>query len=204
MFRRLCMICLALVTVVMMAGTCQAGTFQKLYEVRHLSDSLSSDQAWKKNFNTRNGDLKLQFRKLASESDDKRFHFTVKLGKEYVHKQHFPKVDGGYSFMVVKDTSTSRIFFVIQSMEHAYMYGYEENSKRFEVYIDSQNYLNRYNGCPKIAVLRSGDLVLAFEPLYANRVAYNQRYSFFWSERDLWFGYKDLGGGYGSVDRDSA
>lgn len=206
MFRKLWVFCLAVVTVVAMAamtGTCQAGTFQKLYEVRHVSDTLSSDQAWKKDFNTRNGEIKLQFRKVSGEGDDKRFHFTVKLGKDYIHKQHFPKVDGGYSIMVVKDTATSRIFFVVQSQEHAYMYGYEENSKRFEVYIDSQNYLNRYNGASKIAVLRDGSLVLAFEPLYANRVAYNQRYSFFWDQRGLWFGYKDLGSGYGPVDRES-
>ena len=184
-------------------SVCEAGGFQKLYEVRHVSDTLRSDGAWKKSFNTMNGEIKLQFRKVSSEGSDKRFHFTVKLGKNYVYKNHFPDVEGGYSIMVVKDTNTSRIFFVVQSMERAYMYGYEEKSKRFEIYIDSQNYLNRYNGCPRIAVLRNGDLVLAFEPAYANYVAHNQRYSFFWDQRSLWFAYKDLGGGFSSVDRDA-
>lgn len=203
MFRKLMLLWAVALVMVCMTNACEAGSFQKLYEVRHVSDSLSSNGAWKKSFNTMNGEIKLQFRKVSSEGSDKRFHFTVKLGKDYVYKNYFPDVDGGYSIMVVKDTTTSRIFYVVQSMERAFMYGYEEKSKRFEVYIDSQNYLNRYNGCPKIAVMRNGDLIMAFEPAYANSVAYNQRYSFFWDQRNLWFAYKDLGTGFGSVDRDS-
>lgn len=203
MFRKLFFAGILGLILLLEANACMAAAFQKLYESRHMSESLSSDQAWSKNFNTMDGEMKLQFRKLAAESDDKRFHFTVKRGKDYVYKQHFPRVEGGYSVMVIKDTSTSRLFYAIQSRDVAYLYGFESRTGKFEIYIDSKNYLNRNNGVPKIAVLRDGSLILAFEPLYTSSVAYNQRYSFNWDDRNMWFSYRDLGSGFNSVDYES-
>lgn len=185
------------------ANDCQAGTFQKLYEVHLSSATLGSDQAWSKNFNTMDGDLKLQFRRLAGEGDAKRFHLTVKLGKKYVFKKHFPEVEGGYYISVIKDTATSRMFYAVQSVDQAFLYGYEGETAKFETYIDSDNYLNKYNGDSIIAVTRSGDLILAFEPPYASRVSPNQRYSFFWDDNTIWFAYRDLGTGFGSIYNES-
>lgn len=185
------------------ANDCQAGTFQKLYEVHLSSATLGSDQAWSKNFNTMDGDLKLQFRRLAGEGDAKRFHLTVKLGKKYVFKKHFPEVEGGYYISVIKDTATSRMFYAVQSADQAFLYGYEGETAKFETYIDSDNYLNKYNGDSIIAVTRSGDLILAFEPPYASRVSPNQRYSFFWDDNTIWFAYRDLGTGFGSIYNES-
>ncbi|MBR4696450.1 MAG: hypothetical protein IKO94_10260, partial [Selenomonadaceae bacterium] len=124
-----------------------------------MTESLGTDEAWTKSFNTRDGELKFQMRKIAIESDDKRFNFIVKCGKDTVYKRHFPKVNGGYSFMAMKDTSNSRLFFVLQSKDEAYLYGYESINGKFEVYIDSQNYLNKYHGEPRIAVMKDGGLV---------------------------------------------
>ncbi|MCR5756694.1 MAG: hypothetical protein K6F95_02140 [Selenomonas sp.] len=203
MFRKLFSLMVMGIIMLLSVNACQAGTFQKLYEVRLSSANMSSDQAWKRTFNTMDGDLKVQFRRLAGEGDDKRFHLTVKLGKNYVFKKHFPEVEGGYSLMVIKDTSTSRMFYAVQSVDQAYLYGYEGETGKFETYIDSDNYLNKYNGDSVIAVTRSGNLILAFEPAYVSSVSPNQRYSFFWDDNTLWFAYRDLGTGYGSVYQES-
>ena len=203
MYRKFIFLTFALcLTLLLGASTCLAGSFQKLYEVQHVTDTLRSDTAWSKTFNTMNGEIKLQIRKLAGSSSEKRYHLVVKLDKEDVYKLHLPEVEGGYSVAVLKDTSTSRQFYVLQSKERAYLFGYEQSSKKFEIYVDSQNYLNRYNGIPTIAVLKNGDLVLAFEPAYASVNAPNYRYSFFWDNRNSWFSYKDLGTGYGPVQRE--
>lgn len=203
MLRRLFLGLLLGLLLLLTANDCQAGTFQKLYEVHLSSTTLGSDQAWSKNFNTMDGDLKLQFRRLAGEGDAKRFHLTVKLGKKYVFKKHFPEVEGGYYISVIKDTATSRMFYAVQSVDQAFLYGYEGETAKFETYIDSDNYLNKYNGDSIIAVTRSGDLILAFEPPYASRVSPNQRYSFFWDDNTIWFAYRDLGTGFGSIYNES-
>lgn len=203
MFRKLFSALVVGLIMLFAVNACQAGTFQKLYEVRLSSGKMGADEAWSRNFNTMDGDLKLQFRRLSGEGDAKRFHLTVKLGKKYVFKKHFPEVEGGYSIMVIKDTATSRMFYAVQSIDQAYLYGYEGETEKFETYIDSDNYLNKYNGDSIIAVTRSGDLILAFEPPYASRISPNQRYSFFWDDNTIWFAYRDLGTGYGSIYHES-
>lgn len=199
MFRKLFAALVLGLILLLPVNACQAGTFQKLYEVRLSTANMGSDQAWSRNFNTMDGDLKLQFRRLAGEGAEKRFHLTVKLGKKYVFKKHFPEVEGGYTIMVIKDTSTSRMFYAVQSIDQAYLYGYEGETEKFETYIDSDNYLNKYNGDSIIAVTRDGDLILAFEPAFGSRVAPNQRYEFWWDDGTIWFAYRDLGTGFGPI-----
>lgn len=202
MLRKMSFLSIMCLVLLLGANVCLAAAFQKLYEVQHVTDTLRSDTSWSKDFNTMNGEIKLQIRKLAGSSADKRYRFTAKLGKKEIYKLHLPEVEGGYSFATVKDTATSRQFYILQSRERAYLFGYEHMNQKFEVYVDSENYLNRYNGVPILAVLRNGDLVLAFEPAYASAVAPNQRYAFFWDKGTNWFSYRDLGTGYGSVLRE--
>ncbi len=182
------------------ASTCFASNFQKVFEDRNLTTRLGTDKAWVHKFNTPDGEMTFQIRNRANSTEEKRFHLLVKLGKDKVYEWYYPKLyQGGYTFTTIKDTTTSRLFFAIQSPNEAYIYGFDGMAGKFQTYVDSHNYRNNFNGSPKIAVLRDGSLVLAFEPYYGGSNAYNQRYYFSWNEYNRWFAYTDAGAGYSPV-----
>lgn len=182
------------------ANICSAGTFQIIYNAEHFSGNLDSDQAVDETFNTNDGKILLQLRRLANSSDEKRMHVIIKLEDKRIYDEYFPDVWGGYTFRAIKNTADSRQFYVIESRDRAFMIGYSPANKKMEVYIDSQNYYCEFSGSPKIVTTRGGDLVLAFENSDASLSA---RYIFSWDEQKQWFGYRSLGTYHYSINRDS-
>ena len=89
------------------------------------------------------------------------------------------------------------MFYVLQSIERACLFGYSPAKKQLEVYIDSNNYAHDSGAYPHIVVLKSGELVLAFE-----KGSKCRRYKFNWDAGANWFGYSDLGTGWHSVQKD--
>ena len=189
----------ALLSLLIMAfaTVCYAESYQMTYEAKNFTEDMKDNQALTETFTTPYGPLKFQMRKLWNSGRDKRLHLIVWLNDKKIDDEHFPKVDYGYTFRVLKNTSNSEQFYVLQSIERAVLIGYSPSAKKLEVYIDSQNYAHDAGAYPYIVALKNGNLVLAFEKNKKNR-----RYQFNWDAKANWFGYSDLGTGWASVSSD--
>ncbi|HCB92988.1 MAG TPA: hypothetical protein DEP57_04145 [Selenomonas sp.] len=174
-----------------------AESYQMTYEANNFTEELKNDQAFSETFTTPYGPLKFQIRKLWQSSSDNRLHFMAWLNDKKITDEHFPKVDYGYTFRVIKNISTSEQFYVLQSIERACLFGYVPSANKLVVYIDSQNYAHEAGAYPYIVALKNGDLVLAFE-----KAGNRRRYQFTWDSKANWFGYSDLGMGWTSVRKD--
>ena len=174
-----------------------AESYQMTYEAKNFTEQLKDNQALTETFTTPYGPIKFQMRKLWNSSSDKNLHLIVWLNDKRIDDEHFPKVDYGYTFRVLKNTSNSEQFYVLQSIERAVLFGYSPNAQKMEVYIDSQNYAHEAGAYPYIVALKNGDLVLAFEKNNKNR-----RYRFNWDANANWFGYSDLGTGWSPIMKD--
>ena len=191
LFLSLVMIC----TLVVSTAICSASdTFQMIYEDIGFTDKLANDTAWKKDFNTDYGEIKLQVRKVANAKSDKKIHLMLWLDKDKLFDQHYP--DGSYTFRAIKDSYNNKQFYVLQSASRSYLIGYSPINKKMEIYIDSQNFYNNFDGYPYIVVLKNGNLILAFESRYGGKNAQRHRYRFTWDDEKNWFAYTDLGTGW--------
>ena len=177
-----------------------ADSYQMVYEAKNFTEDMKNDQALTESFTTPYGTLKFQMRKLWQSSSDKRMHLITWLNDKKISEQYYPKVDYGYTFRVIKDTSRSELYYVIQSIERAYLYGYSPNAQKMVTYIDSQNYAHPANSRPYIVALKDGDLILSFE--INNEEPVRQRYGFEWDDSTNWFAYSDLGTGWHSITAD--
>ena len=173
--------------VMAFATVCFAESYEMTYEAPNFTEGLKNDQALSETFTTPHGALKIQARKLLrSHSENRR-----------IADDHFPKVENGYTFRVFKNKSNSELFYSLESIDRACLYGYSPSNKKLEVYIDSQNYAHEAGSTPHIVALKNGDLVLAFE-----KAGKSKRYRFNWDANKNWFGYSDLGAGWSSISRD--
>ncbi len=183
--------------VMAFATVCFAETYEMTYEAQNFTEQLKNDQALSETFTTPYGQLKIQARKLWQSSSDNRLHFIVWLDDKRIDDEHYPKVDYGYTFRVFKNTSNGELFYSLESIERACLFGYSPINKKLEVYVDSLNYAHEKGAYPYIVALKNGDLVLAFEK--GNKY---RRYKFNWDTSKNWFGYRDLGAGWSSVIKD--
>lgn len=183
--------------VMTFATVCFAETYEMTYEALHFTEGLKNDQALSETFTTPYGMLKIQARKLLQSRSENRLHFIVWLDDKRIDDAHFPKVDYGYTFRVFKNTSNGELFYSLESIDRACLYGYSPTNKKLEIYVDSQNYAHEAGAYPYIVALKNGDLVLAFEK--SNKC---RRYRFNWDAKKNWFGYSDLGTGWSSISRD--
>lgn len=179
------------------AAVCSAESYQMTYEAKNFTEELKDNQALTETFTTPYGQIKFQMRKLWGAGSDSNLHFIVWLNNKRIGDEHFPKVDYGYTFRAIKNTSNSEQFYVLQSIDRAVLFGYSPNAQKLEVYIDSQNYAHEAGAYPYIVALKNGNLVLAFEK--GNKY---KRYQFNWDASANWFGYSDLGTGWSSVSKD--
>ena len=190
----------ALLSLLLLAfgAVCYAAeSYDMTYEAKNFTEGMKDNQAFSEVFNTPYGAMKFQIRKLWQSSSDKRLHFMVWLDDKKIGDEHFPKVDYGYTFRVLKNTSNSEQFYVLQSIDRACLFGYSPVNKKLEVYIDSQNYAHEAGAYPYIVALKNGQLILSFEK--GNNC---RRYRFRWDAGANWFGYSDLGTGWSSVAKD--
>lgn len=186
-FSAAAMVCL----LIFGANICAAGTFQMIYNAENFSYTLKDNEAVDETFNTNDGKMRLQLRKLWNTKDDKNMHVLAWLDDKRVYDEHFPDVIGGYTFRALKNTADSRQFYVIQSIERAMMIGWSPAAKKMEVYIDSQNYYHDASvPYPSIVATVNGDLILAFENVERTR---SVRYRFTWDANKQWFAYSNLG-----------
>ena len=187
-----CVVTVVSLLIMVLTTVCFAAeSYQMTYEAKNFTEELKDNEALTETFTTPYGAMKFQMRKLWGLNSDKRLHFIVWLNDNRLDEEYFPKVDYGYTFRVLKNTSNSEQFYVLQSIERAVLFGYSPNAKKLEVYIDSQNYAHDAGAYPYIVALKNGDLVLAFEKRNNNR-----RYQFNWDDEANWFGYSDLGTGW--------
>lgn len=186
--------------IVFGANVCAAGTFQIIYNAENFTDGLRSDEAVDETFNTNDGKIRIQLRKLQNASANERIHVLGWRNDKRIYDEHFPDVIGGYTFRAIKNTVDSRQFYVIQSIERAILIGYSPAANKMEVYIDSKNYFRNDNATPCIVATVNGDLILAFENAARTSSA---RYRFTWDNGKQWFAYSDLGVYRYSVMKDS-
>ncbi len=191
------------VLVSMLVMTCAslcfaAETYQMVYEANNFTEALENDQAVTETFTTPYGTLKVQMRKLWQSSSEKRMHLISWMDGTRIADEYFPKVEYGYTFRVVKNISNSELYYIVQSIDRAYLYGYSADKKTVMTYIDSNNYAHEPGTYPYIVALKDGSLVLSFEhPSRTNPVV--ARYQFNWDNSKKWFGYRDIGSNWASV-----
>ena len=183
--------------VMAFATVCFAETYEMVYEAPNFTEDLKNEQALSETFTTPHGMLKIQARKLLQAKSENQLHFIVWLDDKRLDDAHYPKVDYGYTFRAFKNTSNSELFYSIESIDRAMLFGYSPANNKLEVYIDSMNYAHDKEAYPYIVALKNGDLVLAFEK--GNK---SKRYRFNWDAKANWFGYSDLGAGWSSINRD--
>ena len=183
--------------VMSLATVCFAETYEMTYEAKNFTEGLKNDQALSETFTTPYGVLKIQARKLLQSKSENRLHFIVWLDDKRITDDHFPKVENGYTFRVFKNTSNAELFYALESIDRAALYGYSPANKKLEVYIDSQNYAHDSGAYPHIVALKNGDLILAFEK--SNK---SKRYRFKWDAKKNWFSYSDIGADWPSIERD--
>ena len=183
--------------VMTFATVCFAETYEMVYEAQNFTEGLKNDQALSETFSTPYGQLKIQARKLWQAKSENQLHFIVWLDDQRIGDDHYPKVDYGYTIRIFKNKSNSELFYSLESIDRAELFGYSPVNKKLEVYIDSMNYAHESGARPCIVALKNGNLVLAFEK--SNK---SKRYRFNWDANKNWFGYSDLGAGWSSVSRD--
>lgn len=183
--------------VMAFATVCFAETYEMVYEAPNFTEQLKNDQALSETFTTPHGILKIQARKLLQSKSENRLHFIVWLDDKRIDDAHYPKVDYGYTFRVFKNTSNSELFYSLESIDRACLFGYSPVNQKLEVYIDSQNYAHDAGAYPYIVALKNGDLVLAFE-----KSGKSKRYRFKWDASKNWFSYSDLGKDWPSISKE--
>ena len=183
--------------VMAFATVCFAESYEMTYEAQNFTEVLEDDQALSETFTPPYGALKIQVRKLWQSSSDNRLHFIAWLDDKRIADEHFPKVDKGYTFRVFKNISNGELFYSLESIERAAIYGYLPAKNKLVVYVDSQNYAHEAGAHPHIVATKDGDLVLAFEK--GNK---SKRYRFNWDSKANWFGYSELGSSWPAVEKD--
>lgn len=183
--------------VMAFATVCFAETYEMTYEAPNFTEGLKNEQALSETFSTPHGLLKIQARKLLQAKSENQLHFIVWLDDKRIDDAHFPKVEYGYTFRVFKNTSNSELFYSLESIDRAMLYGYSPVNKKLEIYIDSNNYAHDNGSIPRIVALKNGDLILAFE-----KDRKSKRYRFNWDAKKNWFGYSEIGSGWPSVMTD--
>lgn len=166
-------------------------TFQTVYKAVNFTEDMKNNEAEFENISTPYGDMKVQMRKLATSDRDKKFHATIYLKKKQIFEYYYPQVNWGYTFKIIKNTADSRQFFVIQSVDRAWLIGYSPVEAKIEIYVDSINYKHSPGTRPYIGTTNDGDLILSFE---GYGYPTSQRYRFTWDNYRAWFAYSDLGG----------
>lgn len=179
------------------ATVCFAETYEMTYEAKNFTEGLRNEQALSETFSTPHGILKIQARKLLQAKSENQLHFIVWLDDKRLDDAHYPKVENGYTFRVFKNTSNSELFYSLESVDRAFLFGYSPANQKIEIYIDSNNYARDPEAKPCIVALKNGDLVLAFENMNKSR-----RYRFNWDAKRNWFGYSEIGKNWGSIERD--
>jgi len=194
---------MCLVCTLLLSTTCfAADNFQKIYDESLGMQDLGQDEATKEDFTINEGTLTIQVRKLRQESNDKKYHFIVKLNNERIYDVHRPTVPGGYNFKVFKNTTTNDLFIALNTKERSYLSGYSPSRQKYVTFLDSMNYYNSFTAEPVFTVLKNGTLVLAFvspnqkEPYY-------HAYRFDWDKEAQWFSYRDMGTVYHDLKADS-
>ena len=183
--------------VMAFATVCFAESYEMTYEAPNFTETLKNEQALSETFTTPYGIIKIQARKLLQSKSENRLHFIVWLDDKRIDDAHFPKVDNGYTFRVFKNTDNGELFYSLESIDRACLYGYSPINKKLEIYIDSQNYAHENGAVPHIVALKNGDLVLAFEK--ANK---SKRYRFKWDAKANWFSYSEIGANWPSISSD--
>ena len=183
--------------VMTFATVCFAETYEMVYEAPNFTEGLKNEQALSETFSTPHGLLKIQARKLLQAKSENQLHFIVWLDETRLDDAHYPKVENGYTVRVFKNKSNSDLFFSLESIDRALLFGYSPVNKKLEIYIDSLNYAHENGAVPSIVALKNGDLVLAFDK--DNK---SKRYRFNWDAKKSWFGYSDLGKDWPSVSKD--
>ncbi|ORU00062.1 hypothetical protein D081_1156 [Anaerovibrio sp. JC8] len=199
--RKLFVAVLSLLVMTCTAVCFAAETYQVIYDAENFTENMRDNDAVSDTFSTPYGTLKFQMRKLWQTGSDKRMHLIVWLNDTRISEQYYPEVTNGYTFRVIKNTSNSELYYVVQSIERAYMYGYSPDAQKIVTYIDSQNYAHEPGTFPYIVVLKNGNLVLAFENAYIPHPR-SSRYQFTWDASKKWFGYSDIGKDWPSIIRD--
>jgi len=179
------------------ATVCFAETYEMTYEAPNFTEGLKNDQALSETFTTPYGYLKIQARKLLQAKSENQLHFIVWLDDKRIDDAHYPKVENGYTLRVFKNTSNAELFYSLESIDRAFLFGYSPVNKKLETYIDSNNYAHENGAIPCIVALKNGDLILAFEK--DNK---SKRYRFKWDANKNWFGYSDLGKDWPSISKE--
>jgi len=179
------------------ATVCFAETYEMTYEAPNFTEGLKNDQALSETFTTPYGYLKIQARKLLQAKSENQLHFIVWLDDKRIDDAHYPKVENGYTLRVFKNTSNAELFYSLESIDRAFLFGYSPVNKKLETYIDSNNYVHENGAYPCIVALKNGDLILAFEK--DNK---SKRYRFKWDANKNWFGYSDLGKDWPSISKE--
>lgn len=179
------------------ATVCFAETYEMTYEAPNFTEGLKNDQALSETFTTPYGYLKIQARKLLQAKSENQLHFIVWLDDKRIDDAHYPKVENGYTLRVFKNTSNAELFYSLESIDRAFLFGYSPANKKLETYIDSNNYAHENGAIPCIVALKNGDLILAFEK--DNK---SKRYRFKWDANKNWFGYSDLGKDWPSISKE--
>ena len=183
--------------VMTFATVCFAETYEMVYEAPNFTEGLKNEQALSETFSTPHGLLKIQARKLLQAKSENQLHFIVWLDEKRLDDAHYPKVENGYTVRVFKNKSNSDLFFSLESIDRALLFGYSPVNKKLEIYIDSLNYAHENGAVPSIVALKNGDLVLAFDKNNKSK-----RYRFNWDAKKSWFGYSDLGKDWPSISKD--
>ena len=183
--------------VMAFATVCFAETYEMVYEAPNFNVQLKNDEALSETFTTPHGILKIQARKLLQARSENQLHFIVWLDDNRIDEAHYPKVDNGYTLRVFKNTSNSELFYSLESIDRAMLFGYSPEKNSMLVYVDSQNYARDPDATPHFVVLKNGDLVLAFE-----KDGKSKRYRFNWDASKNWFGYSDIGSNWPSINND--
>lgn len=174
-----------------------AEKYEMTYEAQNFTEGLKNDEALSETFTTPYGLLKIQARKLWQAKSENQLHFIVWMNDKRIEDAHLPKVDYGYTFRVFKNTSNGDMFYSLESIDRACLYGYSPTKNALEIYIDSNNYKHESGAYPYIVALKNGNLVLAFEK--QNK---SQRYQFNWDAKANWFSYREIGSGWSSISKD--
>ncbi len=174
------------ICMISFCGSALAGGFRPIAASGRLH--LGEDQAWEREYKTKDGKIKIRFRNLRLAVSKKKYHLIIWWNGKRILDGYSPKSRYDYSFKVFRDDSTDRIFIAMETAPRVVLYGYDPNAGKLHKYVDSNNYYSPVGG-PVLTVDRDSDLRLSF--LGRGKGAPTS-YKLFWDEKKSWFGYEDV------------
>lgn len=153
-------------------------------------EGIPANKVWLNKTMTSYGCFKLRFKNLGQiKSVGNRYSLTIWLNNDEILKGAFPELkDDHYEFTIFKEEDSEKYFLALQKKDKAILYGYDNITGKFKLYLDSAKIKNDVS-LPKFNSTKDGDIQLYY---HGTGDEYGPRYKLIYNSYKDTFTYEDI------------